>query len=100
MTTMNVEDILGRNDYELMVSASPYHIVHRSAGPPVAEIHVRTSAHLVLPESKVASRLPDTIIPNLIQPKPAHSSSSDNTSVPTEATEATEASEATVPTDS
>jgi len=61
-------EILSRGDFKPVVRDDPskYRSVYRSEGPPVAEIHLSTTAHLVMPETKLATRLPDTILDDVM----------------------------------
>lgn len=64
---IDTREILSRNDFQSVPQeSSTYHVVHRSPGPPVAEIHVHITAHLVLPEAKLATRLPDSVLDGVL----------------------------------
>jgi len=61
-------EILARNDFApaVQASSSAYRKIYRSEGPPVAEIHLSTTAYLVMPETKLATRLPDTVLDDVL----------------------------------
>lgn len=64
---IDTREILSRNDFQRVPQeSSTYHVVHRSPGPPVAEIHMHSTAHLVLPEAKLATRLPDSVLDSVL----------------------------------
>lgn len=62
-------EVLTRKDFTPVVQEKPskYRSVYRSDGPPVAEIHMSTTAHLVMPETKLATRLPDSVLDDIFE---------------------------------
>lgn len=62
----NIEEVLDRDDF-VITNPSRYEFRFSSAGPPRAEIHLVTSAHMVLPDHKLATKLPEDVIPDLVQ---------------------------------
>lgn len=59
-------EIINRDDYTI-TSPSRYKFIFSSPGPPLAEIHLVTAAHLVLPDTKMVCKLDDSIIPQLVE---------------------------------
>jgi hypothetical protein len=59
-------EIINRDDYTIS-NPTRYKFVYSSPGPPRAEIHLVTAAHLVLPDTKMVCKLDDSIIPQLVE---------------------------------
>ena len=62
----NIDEILNRDDF-VITNPSRYKFVFSSQGPPRAEVHLVTAAHIVLPDHKLATNLSDDVIPDLVQ---------------------------------
>ncbi len=62
---IDIASILNRDDFTI-TTPSRYSVRFRSEGPPAAEIHLVTSAHLVLPDSRACKKLPEELIPDLM----------------------------------
>lgn len=62
----DIDEILNRDDF-VITNPSRYKFVFSSQGPPRAEVHLVTAAHIVLPDHKLATKLSDDVIPDLVQ---------------------------------
>ena len=62
----DIDAILNRDDF-VITNPTRYKFVYTSNGPPRAEVHLVTTAHIVLPDSKLACKLSDDVIPDLVQ---------------------------------